>query len=58
MANIRDDLAASLAADLNKTNKGQDVAFFLDGSGAPTDVEEFVSTGSSTLDIALSLIHI
>ena len=54
MANIRDDLAASLAADLNKTNKGQDVAFFLDGSGAPTDVDEFVSTGSSTLDIAIS----
>ena len=55
MKNVRDDLAASLANDLNKQTKGTNVAFFLDGSGeAPTDVKEFISTGSSMLDLAIA----
>ena len=55
MKNVRDDLAASLAKDLNKQTKGANVAFFLDGSGeAPTDVKEFISTGSSILDLAIA----
>jgi hypothetical protein len=49
---VNDVLAKSLADSLNKkfkdTNK---VAYFLDGSDTtPTDIKEFISTGSSTLD--------
>ena len=50
---VNDVLAKTLADSLNKkfkdTNK---VAYFLDGSDAtPTDIKEFISTGSSTLDL-------
>mgnify|MGYP003848244917 FL=1 len=53
---VNDVLAKSLADSLNKkfkdTNK---VAYFLDGSDTtPTDIREFISTGSSTLDLAIS----
>ena len=53
---VNDVLAKTLADSLNKkfkdTNK---VAYFLDGSDAtPTDIKEFISTGSSTLDLAIS----
>ena len=53
---VNDVLANTLADSLNKkfkdTNK---VAYFLDGSDAtPTDIKEFISTGSSTLDLAIS----
>ena len=53
---VNDVLAKSLADSLNKkfkdTNK---VAYFLDGSDTtPTDIKEFISTGSSTLDLAIS----
>ena len=53
---VNDVLAKSLADSLNKkfkdTNK---VAYFLDGSDVtPTDIKEFISTGSSTLDLAIS----
>ena len=53
---VNDVLAKSLADSLNKkfkdTNK---VAYFLDGSDStPTDIKEFISTGSSTLDLAIS----
>ena len=53
---VNDVLAKTLADSLNKkfkdTNK---VAYFLDGSDStPTDIKEFISTGSSTLDLAIS----
>ena len=53
---VIDVLAKTLADSLNKkfkdTNK---VAYFLDGSDTtPTDIKEFISTGSSTLDLAIS----
>ena len=53
---VTDVLAKTLADSLNKkfkdTNK---VAYFLDGSDTtPTDIREFISTGSSTLDLAIS----
>ena len=52
---VKDELAHALADTLNKKFKGQKVAYFLDGSNAtPTDIKEFVSTGSSTLDLAIS----
>ena len=52
---IRDDLAEILAGDLNKKFKGSKVAYFLDGSDqTPTDVDDFISTGSDMLDLAIS----
>ena len=49
---IRDDLAEILAGDLNKKFKGSKVAYFLDGSDqTPTDVDDFISTGSDMLDL-------
>ncbi len=53
---VNDVLAKTLADSLNKkfkdTNK---VAYFLDGSDTtPTDIRDFISTGSSTLDLAIS----
>ena len=51
----RDDLAGQLAASLNKTFKDTKVAYFLDGSDTtPTDIKEFISTGSTLLDLAIS----
>ena len=48
---VRDDLANVLASDINKKFKDSKVAYFLDGSDTtPTDVTDFVSTGSTTLD--------
>ena len=49
------DLAHSLAEELNKKFKddGQ-VAYFLDEDPAPTNVSEWVSTGSTMLDLAIS----
>ena len=52
---IRDDLAEILAGDLNKKFKGTKVAYFLDGTDqTPTDVSDFISTGSDMLDLAIS----
>ena len=48
------DLADILAEELNKNSKDQKVAFFLDGDGAPTNVEGWVSTGCAMLDVAIS----
>jgi len=50
----KDDLAHSLADVLNKQFK-QDgkVAYFIDGD-TPTDINDWVSTGSSMLDLAIS----
>ena len=51
----RDDLANVLANTLNKQFKDMKVAYFLDGSDTtPTDIKEFVSTGSTMLDLAIS----
>jgi recombination protein RecA len=52
----KDDLAQTIADSLNKLFKddGQ-VAFFLDGSEeTPMDLTEFVSTGATMLDLAVS----
>ena len=52
---VKDELAQVLADNLNKQFKDTKVAYFLDGSNAtPTDVKEFISTGSSVLDLAIS----
>ena len=49
-----DDLASLLAESLNKKAKDQKVAFFLDGRDSPTEVSDWVSTGASMLDVAIS----
>lgn len=52
----RDELAQLIAESLNKTFKDSDqVAYFLDGREAtPTDFTDFVSTGATMLDVAVS----
>lgn len=54
MANKEEDLAKVLAESLNKANKDQKVAFFLDEDETPTNVEGWIPTGSSMLDLAIS----
>ena len=51
----RDELAGVLAATINKQFKDMKVAYFLDGTDTPpTDIKDFVSTGSTMLDLAIS----
>ena len=51
----KDSLASTIAESLNTKFKGQKVAYFLDGSySTPTDITDFISTGSSLLDLAIS----
>ena len=51
----RDKLAEVLADSLNKKFKDYKVAHFLDGADeTPTDLTEWISTGSSMLDIAIA----
>jgi recombination protein RecA len=52
----RDELSSLLADNLNKKFKSaHKVAYFLDGEEAtPTDLDEWVSTGSPMLDLAIS----
>jgi len=52
----RDELASLIAESLNKMNKDSDqIAFFLDGrENTPTDFTDFISTGNTMLDIAIS----
>lgn len=51
----RDDLLSSLADELNKKNKeGGKVAFFLDDQDDPSSISDWISTGSSMLDLAIS----
>jgi len=51
----RDDLALLLQKEMNKANKdGTKVAFFLDEEDNPWDITEWVSTGSTLLDLAIS----
>ena len=50
------DLADILLDSLNKKNKDQKIAFYLDddSDGAPTNVNGWVSTGAAMLDVAIS----
>lgn len=51
----RDELASLIAESLNKLNKEGQVAYFLDGREAtPTDFTDFISTGATMLDVAIS----
>ena len=51
----KDALAEQLAKSLNKQFKDYKVAYFLDGSeNTPTDLTEWISTGSSMLDLCIS----
>jgi recombination protein RecA len=51
----RDELAELIADSLNKLHKGDRVAFFLDGrEETPTDITDFISTGATMLDVAIS----
>jgi recombination protein RecA len=52
---VKDELASALADNLNKQFKDTKVAYFLDGSDTtPTDIKDFVSTGSTLLNLAIS----
>ena len=52
---VKDELANVIADELNKQFKTHQVAYFLDSNKtSPTDVKEWISTGSSILDIAIS----
>ena len=52
---VKDDLAGVLADSLNKKFKDYKVAYFLDGvQETPTDIKEFISTGSTMFDLAIS----
>lgn len=56
-AQLQDDLASVLADNLNKKFKSSNykVAYFLEGdSDAPSEVSEWISTGSTMLDLAIS----
>jgi len=51
----RDELAQLIADSLNKLHKDEQVAYFLDGlEETPTDLNDFISTGNTILDIAIS----
>lgn len=54
VSNGRDELATLIADSLNKQFKDFKVAYFLADGDAPTDVTEWISTGSSTLDLIIS----
>lgn len=55
VSNDRDELAILLQKELNKSNKdGSKVSYFLDEDDDPTQVTEWVSTGSTLLDLAIS----
>ena len=52
---VKDDLAGVLADSLNKKFKDYKVAYFLDGvQETKADIKEFISTGSTMLDLAIS----
>lgn len=52
---MKDDLIDILAEGINKKYKGETVAYNLGVSeDSPSDIKEWISTGSSTLDIAIS----
>ena len=50
----KDELAGIIADELNKQFKHQKVAYFLEEDENPTDVTDFISTGSTILDLAIA----
>jgi len=50
----RDELLTTLATELNKSSKDGKVAYFLDDQDDPSTVTDWISTGSSILDLAIS----
>jgi recombination protein RecA len=54
MAKKELDLADLLVEAVNKNSKTETIAFLLDGDNVPTNVDDWVSTQSSTLDLAVS----
>ena len=53
--NIKDDLLTDLAEVLNKSNKdGGKIAYFLDDQDDPSTITDWISTGNSLLDLAIS----
>jgi len=50
----KDELAGIIADELNKQFKHQKVAYFLEEDENPTDVTDYISTGSTMLDLAIS----
>jgi len=51
----RDELVELLASELNKANKdGGKIAHFLDEKENPAEITDWISTGSSILDLAIS----
>ena len=51
----RDELVEMLANELNKANKdGGKIAYFLDEQENPAEISDWISTGSSILDLAIS----
>ena len=51
----RDELVELLANELNKANKdGGKIAYFLDEQENPAEISDWISTGSSILDLAIS----
>ena len=54
-ASDRDELAQVIHDSLNKLSKEGQIAYFLDGQEeTPTDLTDFISTGNTMLDIAIS----
>ena len=51
---VKDELANVLANDLNKKFKGSKVAYVLDEEENPSDVTDWLSTGSSMWDLIIS----
>jgi recombination protein RecA len=51
---VHDELASVLADSLNKKFKDYKVAYLLKDDDSPNDLTEWISTGSSTLDLAIS----
>jgi len=50
----RDDLVTSFSTELNKSSKDGKVAYFLDDQDDPSAISDWISTGSSILDLAIS----
>jgi recombination protein RecA len=50
----RDNMISSVAAEINKLSKEGKAAYFLDDHDDPSTVTDWISTGSSILDLAVS----
>jgi RecA/RadA recombinase len=53
MATAKEDLVSTIADALNKLNKDEKIAYFIGEEDTPTDFSDFISTGSSMLDLAI-----